>query len=110
MEQIRVAVRTLVEFTLHGTDIRRLGGQVRDMQDGMLGHKARQALLDGDWQAETPISMIVPMEDEDLELHLGGRMDAFLDGDIPVIEEIKLWQHRDAPLTANPAHEMQAVC
>ena len=28
MEQVRVAVRALVEFTLHGTDIRRLGGQV----------------------------------------------------------------------------------
>ena len=31
MEQIRIAVRTLVEFTLHGADIRRVGGQIRDM-------------------------------------------------------------------------------
>ena len=66
MEQVRVAVRTLVEFTLHGADIRRLGGQVRDMQEGMLGHKARQALLGGDWQAEVPLSLSVPLEDEEL--------------------------------------------
>jgi len=110
MEQVRVAVRTLVEFTLHGADIRRLGGQVRDMQEGMLGHKARQAPLGGDWQAEVPLSLSVPLEDEELELLLSGRMDAFLDGDVPVIEEIKLWQHRDAPVAAFPAHEMQAVC
>jgi len=110
VEQLRVAVRTLVEFTLHGADIRRLGGQVRDMQEGMLGHKARQALLGDDWQAEVPLHMTVPVEDEDLELLLSGRMDAFQDGDVPVIEEIKLWQHREPPAAAFAAHEMQAVC
>ena len=45
METIRLAVRALVEFTLHGEDILRVGGTAKDMQDGMLGHKARQALL-----------------------------------------------------------------
>ncbi|MDD6049866.1 MAG: ATP-dependent DNA helicase [Clostridiales bacterium] len=110
METIRVAVRTLVEFTLHGTDIRRLGGQVKDMQDGMLGHKARQALLGEGWEAEVPLSLTVPVEDEDAELLLCGRMDAFCDGDVPIIEEIKLWQHKEAPLAPFEAHEMQAVC
>ena len=110
METIRIAVRTLVEFTLHGTDIRRLGGQVKDMQDGMLGHKARQALLGDDWQAEVPLSLTVPVEDEESELLLSGRMDAFRDGDVPIIEEIKLWQHKEPPQLANPAHEMQAIC
>ena len=91
METIRMAVRTLVEFTLHGTDIRRLGGQVKDMQDGMLGHKARQSLLGEGWEAEVPLSMTIPLED-DAELLLSGRMDAFLDdGEVPIIEEIKLW-------------------
>ena len=37
MEQLRAAVRTVVEFTLHGTDIRPMGGQLRDMQEGVLG-------------------------------------------------------------------------
>lgn len=110
MEQLRMAVRQLVEFTLHGEDIRRLGGQLRDLQEGVLGHKARQALLGDDWQAEVPLSLHVPMEDEDMELLLSGRMDAFRDGDVPVIEEIKLWQRREPPESPYPAHEMQAVC
>ena len=81
-----MAVRALVEFTLHGTDIRRLGGQLRDMQDGMLGHKARQSLLGDGWEAEVPLSLTVPVEDEELELVLGGRMDAFCDGELPIVE------------------------
>ncbi len=110
METIRVAVRTLVEFTLHGTDIRRLGGQVKDMQDGMLGHKARQSLLGEEWQAEVPLSLTIPVTDEDAELLLSGRMDAFCYGDVPVIEEIKLWQQKEPPLSPFEAHEMQAIC
>ena len=110
METIRMAVRALVEFTLHGTDIRRLGGQVKDMQDGMLGHKARQSLLGEGWEAEVPLSMTIPLED-DAELLLSGRMDAFFDdGEVPIIEEIKLWQHKEPPMAAFEAHEMQAVC
>ncbi|MBQ7850825.1 MAG: hypothetical protein IJ343_13955, partial [Clostridia bacterium] len=105
-----MAVRQLVEFTLHGEDIRRLGGQIRDMQEGTLGHKARQALLGEDWQAEVPLSMTIPVEEEEATLLLSGRMDAFLDGDVPVIEEIKLWQRKEPPAAAWPAHEMQAVC
>ncbi len=108
METIRIAVRTLVEFTLHGTDIRPMGS-VADMQEGMLGHKARQSLLGEGWEAEVPLSLTIPV-DEEAELHLTGRMDAFCDGDVPVIEEIKLWQHKEPPLAPFEAHEMQAVC
>ena len=110
MEQLRAAVRTLVEFTLHGADIRRLGGQVRDMQEGMLGHKARQSLLGEGWEAEVPLSLTAPVEEDECELLLSGHMDAFCDGDVPVIEEIKLWQRREPPQAAFEAHEMQAVC
>ncbi len=110
MESIRMAVRTLVEFTLHGDDILRLGGSLKDMQDGMLGHKARQALLGDGWQSEVPLSIRIPVEEEDAELHITGRMDAFCDGDVPVIEEIKLWQSKEPPLVPYPAHEAQAVC
>ncbi len=105
-----MAVRALVEFTLHGTDIRRLGGQVKDMQDGMLGHKARQALLGEGWEAEVPLTLTVPLEEEESEVMLSGRMDAFQDGEVPVIEEIKLWQQKDPPTAPFAAHEMQAVC
>ncbi len=110
MEQQRLAVRTLVEFTLHGSDIRPMGRSLRDMQDGTLGHKARQSLLGEGWEAEVPLTLALPVEEEETELLLTGRMDAFRDGEVPVIEEIKLWQHREAPVSALPAHEMQAVC
>ncbi len=110
MEQLRAAVRTLVEFTLHGADIRPAGRQVRDMQEGVLGHKARQSLLGEGWEAEVPLSLTVPVEEDEAELLLTGRMDAFRDGEVPVIEEIKLWQRREPPPEPFPAHEMQAVC
>ena len=48
METIRISVRGLVEFTLHGADIRPTGS-MRDMQEGTLGHKARQGLLGEGW-------------------------------------------------------------
>ena len=105
-----MAVRTLVEFTLHGDDILRLGGTLKDMQADMLGHKARQALLGEGWQSEVPLSIRIPVEEEEAELHIAGRMDAFCDGDVPIIEEIKIWQSKEPPLSPNPAHEAQAVC
>ena len=108
METIRMSVRALVEFTLHGTDIRPMGS-MKDMQEGMLGHKARQSLLGDGWEAEVSLAMTVPMED-DAELLLTGRMDAFCDADVPIIEEIKLWQRKEPPLAPFEAHEMQAVC
>ena len=110
MEKIRIAVRTLVEFTLHGSDILRLGGSLQDMQDGMLGHKARQGLLGDGWESEVALAMDVPVEEEGLILHISGRMDAFLDGKIPVIEEIKIWHGKEPPMAPWPAHEAQAVC
>ena len=104
-----MSVRALVEFTLHGTDIGPVGS-MKDMQDGMLGHKARQSLLGEGWEAEVPLSITIPLED-DAELLLSGRMDAFFDDeDVPIIEEIKLWQHKEPPMAAFEAHEMQAVC
>ena len=90
VEMIRMSVRALVEFTLHGTDIGPVGS-MKDMQDGMLGHKARQGLLGEGWDSEVSLSLTVPMED-DIELHLTGRMVAFCDGDVPIIEDIKLRQ------------------
>lgn len=109
MQEIHLSVRALVEFTLHGEDIRFLGGSAQDMLDGTLGHKARQKVLgDEDWQSEVPLSLRV--EEEDFALLLGGRMDAFREGTVPLIEEIKLWQGKEPPESPTPAHRMQAVC
>ncbi|MBQ6174602.1 MAG: hypothetical protein IJK28_08260 [Clostridia bacterium] len=107
MTQERISVRGLVEFTLHGEDIAPVGS-LRDMQEGTLGHKARQALLGGDWQAEVPLQLEVPLEDGE-SLLIAGRMDAFLDGEIPCVEEIKLWQGSLPPVAPDPAHRAQAV-
>lgn len=109
MEEERLSVRALVEFTLHGEDIRLTGG-LRAMQDGTLGHQARQKLLGGAWQSEVPLELLLPLEDEELVIRLGGRMDAFLEGDVPQVEEIKLWQGKQPPEQVNAAHWAQAVC
>ena len=109
METKRISVRALVEFTLHGDNIYPTGGTLRDMQEGMLGHKARQAALGDGWEAEVVVSTRVMLE-EDAELLIAGRMDAFLEGDVPVVEEIKLWQGKEPPLMPLQAHEAQAVC
>ena len=111
MEELRVSVRELVEFTLHGADIRLISGRMQDMLDGTLGHQARQKLLGDGWQAEVPLNLPIPVEDEELTLVLGGRMDAFRDAtDVPCVEEIKLWQGEHPPEAPIPAHRMQAVC
>lgn len=107
MDAERISVRALVEFTHHGEDIAP-AGSLRDMQEGTLGHKARQALLGGDWQAEVPLKLSVPMADG-AELQVAGRMDAFLDGPVPCVEEIKLWQGTRPPEEAETAHRAQAV-
>ena len=73
MEELRVSVRELVEFTLHGADIRLISGRMQDMLDGTLGHQARQKLLGDGWQAEVPLNLPIPVEDEELTLVLGGR-------------------------------------
>ena len=104
----RISVRGLVEFTLHGEDIRP-GASLRDMQEGTVGHKARQALLGEGWGIEVPVRLLCA-EGEEVELEVIGRMDAFRDDEVPEVEEIKLWQPRTPPETPLPAHRAQAVC
>ena len=108
-QTVRLSVRALVEFTHHGEDIGQ-APNLADMTEGMLGHKARQAVLGGEgWRSEVSLQLRLPL-DEDAELLLSGRMDAFLDGGTPVVEEIKLWQSREAPEECLTAHRLQAVC
>lgn len=108
MDTLNVGIRTLVEFTLHGEDIRPVS--LTALREGTLGHKARQKMLPDPWQSEVPLSLDCPLEDEDLLLRITGRMDAFLDGEIPCVEEIKLWKGKKPPEAPQPAHRAQAVC
>lgn len=112
MEQISLAVRALVEFSCPPADIQRLGRTLKNMQEGTLGHQARQKLLGEGWQSEVPLRLSLPLEDEDAELLLNGRMDAFFpgDGNTPIVEEIKLSSGQQAPTAAAPAHALQALC
>jgi len=104
----RISVRTLVEFSLHGEDLYPSGGSIRDMQEGMFGHKGRQGSLGEGWEAEVPLSLEVSMGDGETLL-ISGRMDAFFGGAEPIVEEIKLCQGRQAPEAPYPAHAMQAA-
>lgn len=102
-ETFRISVRELVAFSFFPEDILP-AGDVSSMLTGTLAHKARQAGVEG--ETEVSIKHAFPMEDD--EVLLFGRMDVFLDGEIPVVEEIKLGSDDlDAPL---PAHRAQAVC
>ena len=108
MTENRISVRSLVEFTLHGEDLYPSGGTLRDMQEGMYGHKGRQGSLGEGWEAEVQLSLRVEVDEENTLL-ISGRMDAFLDGEEPMVEEIKLWQRREPMERPFPAHVMQAV-
>lgn len=99
----RLSVRELVAFCFPPEDITP-GGDMSDMLAGGRAHRARQGQQQG--RSECPVKHVFTLEDENIELF--GRMDAFTDGDIPLIEEMKLsaWLE-DAPL---PEHRAQAVC
>ena len=106
-EQVRVSVRNLVEFSIHGEDIGPVSS-VRDMDAGAKGHRARQGLLADGWQAEAPLSLTA--EAQGLSFLVTGRMDAYFDAEIPVIEELKLsYSLAIPPREARPAHRAQAV-
>lgn len=104
-ETVRVSVRQLVEFSIHGEDLLP-GGNMRDMRAGARGHQARQALLPAGWEAERCLSRA--FEEEGLTLVVTGRMDACRQ-EPPAIEEIKLWQGAEAPAQPLPAHWAQGV-
>lgn len=109
MEESRISVRELVEFTHHGEDIRP-GGGTREMQEGMLGHKARQRLLGDGWTAERPVATVIAVQEpEPWRLVVGGRMDAWRENP-PCVEEIKLWQGREPPAEPLTAHWAQCAC
>lgn len=105
--QIRVSVRDLVEFSIHVEDIFPASSK-QDMLAGTKGHKARQGMLGDGWQAEAPLSLTA--EAEGISFLITGRMDAYCDAEIPIIEECKLSWSRDVPpQAALPAHRAQAA-
>ena len=104
---MRLSVRDLVAFSIHGEDILPASGN-QDMLAGTKGHKAWQGKLAEGWKAEVPLSITITSED--IKFHISGRMDAFFDNEKPIIEELKLsYSTLTPPASPQPAHRAQAV-
>ncbi|MGN0772300.1 MAG: helicase C-terminal domain-containing protein [Candidatus Ventricola sp.] len=104
---VRISVRTVVETTLHESDLTPAASSARRMQEGAIAHRARQSSApEREYRREVALS--ADYEGEALVLHVSGRADGvFLREDgVTVIEEIKLGAP-DQPLL--PAHRAQAA-
>lgn len=102
-ERFRISVRELVAFSFFEEDILP-AGDMSALLAGTLAHKARQNRIEG----ETEVSIKHAFSTADGEVLVYGRMDVLIDGEIPLIEEIKLGTDGlSAPL---PQHRAQAVC
>ena len=100
--ELRVSVREVVAFCFPPEDILP-GGGVEDMLAGACAHRSRQEQQTG--EVERAIRHSFSLRGETVELY--GRMDAFTDGPVPLVEEMKLSRHTgDAPL---PEHRAQAL-
>ena len=76
---------------------------MEDMLAGGCAHRSRQEQQTG--EVERAIRHSFSLRGESVELY--GRMDAFTDGPVPLVEEMKLSRHTgDAPL---PEHRAQAL-
>ncbi|NLO85983.1 MAG: hypothetical protein GX096_11245 [Clostridiales bacterium] len=99
----RISVRDLVAFTYFQEDILP-SGDASLMLAGTQAHKSRQEQTD-DHTEYTVKSIFEEMGETMLVF---GRIDIFRDGDIPVIEEIKLSSWNQP--YAMPEHRAQALC
>jgi Rad3-related DNA helicase len=111
--EISISVRTLVEFLLRNGDIDNTKGgrsTVDAMQAGSRIHKKLQKAAGSDYEAEVPLSLIVPFED--FTLRLDGRADGIITKKSGVtIDEIKGTYKDVALLTKpDPLHLAQAMC
>ncbi len=108
----RAAVRTVVEFSIHGEDLTPGGSQVGAMLDGGQAHRARQQTArerHEDYEAEVALSATVTGELVTLEIT--GRADGlFLRDGVLVVEEIKHSGHGAGLTDAWPEHWAQAAC
>ena len=99
----RVSVRELVAFSCFPPDILP-AADTEALLTGTQAHKARQAGFEG--QTEQTIKHVFELEGA--EILVFGRMDAFLDGEEPFIEEIK--HSKQPPEVVRAEHRAQALC
>lgn len=102
-ENVKVSVRELVAFSYFPEDITPASDPALLLK-GTLAHQARQKKSTGECEKTIRHAFLC----EGLSVMVYGRMDVLTDGEMPLIEEIKLGgQRREAAL---PEHWAQAVC
>lgn len=111
-EQIRISVRSLVEFILRSGDIdnRVSGADSREaMQAGSRLHRKIQKKMGVSYHAEVPLKLVV--EEEDYQLVVEGRADGIIIEDEVTIDEIK-GIYRNLEYLEEPigVHLAQAKC
>lgn len=111
-EQIRISVRSLVEFILRSGDIdnRVSGADSREaMQAGSRLHRKIQKKMGVSYHAEVPLKLVV--EKEDYQLVVEGRADGIIIEDEVTIDEIK-GIYRNLEYLEEPigVHLAQAKC
>lgn len=99
----RVSVRELVAFSFFSPDILP-SADTEALLTGTQAHKARQSVFDG--ETEQIIKHVYQIQDT--ELLVFGRMDAYVDGEEPFVEEIK--HCKATPEEVRPEHRAQALC
>ena len=102
-ENARVSVRELVAFSYFPADITPAADAAL-MLKGTLAHQARQKQSAGECEKSIRHAFMC----EGVTMLVYGRMDVLADGDVPLIEEIKLGG--EAREDALPEHWAQAVC
>ncbi len=112
MEEVRISVRSLVEFLLRQGDIdnRRGSGTEDAMQEGSRIHRMIQKRQGGDYRAEVPLKYVHPAEHYDLVVE--GRADGiFTEDGVKTVDEIK-GTYRDVARMKEPilVHLAQARC
>jgi len=102
-EMFKISVRELVAFSCFAPDIMP-AADTDALLTGAQAHRARQAGFEG--ETEQTIKHIYQLDGASVQVY--GRMDAFVDSEIPFVEEIKLC--RTPPEEAREEHRAQAVC
>ena len=111
--EIRISVRSLVEFILRGGDLDNRRGKRAEreaMQAGSRLHRKLQRRMGAGYQAEVPLKYRVSMEDFDFVVE--GRADGiFEENGLVTVDEIK-GVCRDVALLSEPVgvHKAQAMC
>lgn len=115
--EVKISVRTLVEFILRSGDIHSGGKRMRDteaMQKGSKIHRKLQAAMGGDYKPEVSLALDIPMERDGISFSLvvEGRADGIFTRDgRTVIDEIK-GMYLDVLRLEEPftIHQAQAKC